>query len=233
MKGSLGSLARKGRFVIAPGAPCTPWASAAPSSAGGSCLQGLLVSPRGLGAGVRGAGPGDRCAGRERPVALLHGFCGALLVAGAHGRQLRAPCWAVAFSFTEVLSLGDSWSLRGWQWWWSPFSRAGEHHPPCHQGRGWHLVGLVMLQMSGCARLYPAVLSTFLQIRSVNRSELSLSALFSILFPLKNFPSILGIRECHSFDASFVLLHWKWNFVHGKVSIQKEIFIYMSQLSLK
>ena len=86
---------------------------------------------------------------------------------------------------------------------------AGEHHPPCHQGRGWHLVGLVMLQMSGCARLYPAVLSTFLQIRSVNRSELSLSALFSILFPLKNFPSILGIGECHSFDASFVLLHWK------------------------
>ena len=92
MKGSLGSLARKGRFVIAPGAPRTPWASAAPSSAGGSCLQGLLVSPRGLGAGVRGAGPGDGCAGRERPVALLHGFCGALLVAGAHGRQLRAPC---------------------------------------------------------------------------------------------------------------------------------------------
>ena len=81
---------------------------------------------------------------------------------------------------------------------------AGEHHPPCHQGRGWHLVGLVMLQMSGCARLYPAVLSTFLQARSVNRSELSLSALFSILSPLKTFSLLFWVSE--NVTASMLLL---------------------------
>ena len=72
-KAPLGSLARKGTLVTAPGAPRTPWAPAAPSSAGGSCLQGLPGSPRGIGAGVQGAGPGDRCAGRARPVGLLQG----------------------------------------------------------------------------------------------------------------------------------------------------------------
>ena len=49
------------------------------------------------------------------------------------------------------------------------------------------------------------------------KPELSFSALFSILFSWKKlFPSILGIRQCHSFNTSFVLLHWKWNILMVK-----------------
>ena len=91
-KAPLGHLAPKESFLTAPKAPGSPWAPAAPSSAGDSCLHGLPSSPGGRGVGVQGTGSGDRSAGRERPVALLHGFCGALLVAGAQGRQLKAPC---------------------------------------------------------------------------------------------------------------------------------------------
>ena len=139
----------------------------------------------------------------------------------------------MGLSFTEVLIWGVSWSLRGWQWWWSPFSRAGEHHPPCHQGRCWHLVSLVMLQVLGCASLYQAVPSPFPQIRSLNRSELSLSALFPILSPLKNFSLLFWASE--NVTASMLLLcYYTGNDIYSwKVSIQKEIFIYMSQLSLK
>ena len=72
-KAPVGSLSPKRRFLTAPGTQRTSWAPEAPSSAGGSCLQGLPGSPRGLGAGVQGAGPGDRCAGRARPVGLLQG----------------------------------------------------------------------------------------------------------------------------------------------------------------
>ena len=105
--------------------------------------------------------------------------------------------------------------------------------PPCHQGRGWHLVSLVMLQMLGCASLYQAVPSPFPQIRSLNRSELSLSALFSILSPLKNFSLLFWASE--NVTASMLLLcyYTEMKYTHGNVSIQKEIFIYMSQLSLK
>ena len=102
--------------------------------------------------------------------------------------------------------------------------QGGEHHPPCHQGRGWHLGSLVVLQ-TGCVSLYPAAPSTFPQIRYLNRSELPLSALFSILSPLKNFPSTLGIRECHSFDASFVLLHQKQNILMEKSQLKGDIHL--------
>ena len=76
--------------------------------------------------------------------------------------------------------------------------------PPCHQGRGWHLVSLVMLQMLGCASLYQAIPSPVPQIRSLNRSELSLSALFPILSPLKTFSLLFWVSE--NVTASMLLL---------------------------
>ena len=197
----------------------------------GSCLQGLLSSPQWTGClSLRHWNGSWFPLGGQGQLFCHREICGALPAAGAQGRQLWAPCWAVALglSFTEVLSLVDSWSLRGWQWWWSPFSRAENITlRACHQGRGWHLGSLVMLQM-GCVSCYPAAPSTFPQIRPLNRSELSLSALFSILSPLKNFPSILGIRECHSFDASFVLLHQKQNILMEKSQLKGDIHLYES-----
>ena len=91
-----------------------------------------------------------------------------------------------------------------------------------------------MLQMSGCARLYPAVLSTFLQIRSVNRSELSLSALFSILFPLQNFPSILGIEKSQ-LRCAFCVITLEMKFYSWKSQNPKgDIHLYEStQLEIK
>ena len=61
-----------------------------------------------------------------------------------------------------------------------------------------------MLQMSDWFSLYPAVPSTFLQIGSLNRSEFSLSALFSILSPLKNFSFLF--RASENVTASMLLL---------------------------
>ena len=58
-KAPVGSLFPKWRFLTAPGTPRASWAPEAPSSAGGSCLQGLPSSPGGCGTGVRGAGPGQ------------------------------------------------------------------------------------------------------------------------------------------------------------------------------
>ena len=57
-----------------------------------------------------------------------------------------ARCWAVALAlFHWNAEFADSWSLRGRQWWWSApsitFYRAGEHHPRCHQWRGWQASG--------------------------------------------------------------------------------------------
>ena len=77
-KAPLGHRAPKESFLTAPKAPGSPWAPAAPSSAGGSCLHRFPGSPGGRGAGVRGAGvqgagPGDRSAWRARPAALLQG----------------------------------------------------------------------------------------------------------------------------------------------------------------
>ena len=68
--------------------------------------------------------------------------------------------------------------------------------PSMSSGKGWHLVSLVMLQILGCASLYPAFLSTFPQIRSVNRAELSFSTLSQFCFHGETFPFFLGIREC-------------------------------------
>lgn len=103
-------------------------------------------------------------------------------------------------NFTKPLSLEDSWFLRGWQWWWSPFS-------------GLENIILVVIS-EGVVATYAAYLSSCSEDlpakRCLIRPELSFSALSSFLFH-KNFPCISGIRECHSFDASFVLLHWKWN----------------------
>jgi hypothetical protein len=62
---------------------------------------------------------------------------------------------------------------------------------------------------------------------------LSLSALFSILSSLKNFSLLFWASE--NVTASMLLLcYYTGNDIYSwKVSIQKEIFIYMSQLSLK
>ena len=64
--------------------------------------------------------------------------------------------------------------------------------PSMSSGKGWHLVSLVMLQILGCASLYPAFPSTFPQIRSLNRAELSFSTLFSVLFSWRNFSLLPG-----------------------------------------
>ena len=61
-------------------------------------------------------------------------------------------------------------------------------------------------------RLCQALSSCFQQLpanKIFNRSKLSFSTLFSFVSTEKIFPSVLGIRECHSFDVSSVLLHWK------------------------
>ena len=60
-KAPVGSLSPKRRFLTAPGTPHASWAPEAPSSPGGSCLQGLPSSPSRCGTGVQGSGPGQVC----------------------------------------------------------------------------------------------------------------------------------------------------------------------------
>ena len=106
----------------------------------GGASPGLPGSPGGSSAGVRGAG------GRSRWVGVV---VSAL-------RRIRAPPpgrWGAARAALRALScmpetqfhysaeFGDSWSLRERQWWWSPFSRTGEHHS-CHQWRSWQAPAL-------------------------------------------------------------------------------------------
>ena len=92
-----------------------------------------------------------------------------------------------------------------------------------------------MLQMSGCARLYAAVLSTFLQVRSVNRSELSLSALFPILSPLKTFSLLFWVSE--NVTALMLLLcYYTGNEIYSWKSLNPkgDIHLYEStQLEIK
>ena len=93
-----------------------------------------------------------------------------------------------------MLSLGISGLSQG--------GNGDDHHSPGLENftllvirEGDHLVSLGMLQMSGCLSLFTAVPSIFLQIRSLNRSELSLSALFLILSPLKNLSLLFWASE--------------------------------------
>ena len=105
--------------------------------------------------------------------------------------------------------------------------------PSMSSGKGWHLVSLVMLQILGCASLYPAFPSTFPQIRSLNRAELSFSTLFSVLFSWRNFSLLPGHQRMSQLRCFLCVITLEMKYTHGNVSIQKEIFIYMSQLSLK
>ena len=90
--------------------------------------------------------------------------------------------------------------------------------PSMSSGKGWHLVSLVMLQILGCASLYQAVPSPFPQIRSLNTSELSLSALFPILSPLKNFSLLFWASE--NVTASMLLLcYYTGNEIYSRKSL--------------
>ena len=114
------------------------------------------------------------------------------------------------------------------------FSRAGEHHPPCHQGRGWHLVSLAMLQMSDCASLYAAVPSNFLQMRSLLGQNCHFLH-FSLLFPLKSFSLLFWASQ--NVTASMLLLcYYTGNEIYSWKSLSQKGDIHLhesTQLEIK
>ena len=88
--------------------------------------------------------------------------------------------------------------------------RVGEHHPGCHQWGGWQATVSFVMQVSGCGSLYPAALSTCLQMRFLNRPGLSFlylsqccSHVFAICLPF------MSNIECHNFNSSFIALEIK------------------------
>ena len=86
-----------------------------------------------------------------------------------------------------------------------------------------------MLQVLGSASLYQAVPSPFPQIRSLNRSELSLSALFPILSPLKNFS--LQFWASENVTASMLLLcYYTGNEIYSwkHLNPKGDIYLYKS-----
>ena len=195
-KAPLGSLAWKGSFLTAPGAPGSPWALAAPSSAGGSCLQRLPGSPHG--SGVCGAGRGDRSTGQAEPAGLLQGVL-----------QCPPGRWGTRKADLSTLL---SWSP------WTQFHRSAEFGEFLVSHRvamvmttilqGWRTSsslssgkGLASGELGDAAdvRLSQPFYSCsqYLPTNKIfkNRSELSLSALFLIFSPLKNLSLLFWASE--------------------------------------
>ena len=92
-----------------------------------------------------------------------------------------------------------------------------------------------MLQLLGCASLYPAVPNTFPQIRSLNRSELSLSTLLSVLFSWRNF-SLLSWASENVTASKLLLCYYTGNEIYSWKSLnpKADIHLYEStQLKIK
>ena len=107
-KTPLGSLAWKGSYLTVPGTPQAPGAPAAPCPSLSLLSTGYLIILAGTCTQVQGSWPGvgARWAGRAS-WSVTGRSAVPILATEAGGRQLWAPCRAVALglSFTKTLSL--------------------------------------------------------------------------------------------------------------------------------
>lgn len=153
----------------------------------------------------------DRSAGRARSVALLQGVLWRLpgrwgagkadlsiLLSWSRGTEFHSSADFGGFLVSQRVAMVMITILQGWRTPPSMSSGTG-----LASGELGDAADVRLCQpLCSCAQQLPAN-------EIFTRPELSFSTLFSFVSTEKLFPSILGIRECHSFNASFVLLHWK------------------------
>ena len=141
--------------------------------------------------------------GEQGQLVCCREFCGALPVAGVQGRLSCSPQFHRnaefgGFLVSQRVAVVMITILQGWRT--PPSMSSGTGLAPGELGDAADV--RLCQPLCSCAQQLPAN-------EIFNRPELSFSTLFSFVSTEKLFPSILGITECHSFNASFVLLHWK------------------------